>query len=392
MNENFLLLFKNKLDVENLKWEVNNCLNDSIINKNSLIESVIKYPLSDHKTWKKILKMSNLSIDNINEVLQRYDDLTRNILKDDKKLGYVIKERNVMIAYNSDDIIVQLNNNFINSCYVRTGQVDMFPLLYTLKYNSYNMFFLDRTGPIEYYDSELKDKIETIINKNQNIRQSILEYANKDKKYISYHLIRDYEKGKTNYTILELENYIKHLENDITKILRSRRKIFNQIDSIDLKLKEIDEHNKNIIKEIRKYNIFLEEQQKLKLIEDEKIKTNKTDKFIKTYADIFLEFSKKDNEELIEEYLHNKINDMYKQINNYPKELLEQKESLLNKIEKDIINSYLIAINYYLIMISISLSDNKLESIYEGNLINKAIFNVKEIQELIELINKNLLD
>ena len=65
---------------------------------------------------------------------------------------------------------------------------------------------------------------------------------------------------------------------------------------------------------------------------------------------------------------------------------------LLNKIEKDIINSYLIAINYYLIMISISLSDNKLESIYEGNLINKAIFNVKEIQELIELINKNLLD
>ena len=105
-----------------------------------------------------------------------------------------------------------------------------------------------------------------------------------------------------------------------------------------------------------------------------------------------MEFSKKDNEELIEEYLHNKISDMYKQINNYPKELLEQKESLLNKIEKDIINSYLIAINYYLIMISISLSDNKLESIYEGNLINKAIFNVKEIQELIELINKNLLD
>ena len=50
---------------------------------------------------------------------------------------------------------------------------------------------------IEYYDSELKNKIETIINKNQNIRQSILEYANEDKKYISYHLIRDYEKGKT---------------------------------------------------------------------------------------------------------------------------------------------------------------------------------------------------
>ena len=134
MNENFLLLFKNKLDVENLKWEVNDYLKDSIIYKNSLIESVIKYPLSDHKTWKKILKISNLSIDNINEVLQRYDNLTRNILKDDKKLGYVIKERNVMIAYNSDDIIVQLNNNSINSCYVRTGQVDMFPLLYTLKY------------------------------------------------------------------------------------------------------------------------------------------------------------------------------------------------------------------------------------------------------------------
>ena len=89
-----------------------------------------------------------------------------------------------------------------------------------------------------------------------------------------YDILRDINR-ETNYTILELENYIKHLENDITKILRSRRKIFNQIDSIDLKLKEIDEHNKNIIKEIRKYNIFLEEQQKLKLIEDEKIKTNK---------------------------------------------------------------------------------------------------------------------
>ena len=116
--------------------------------------------------------------------------------------------------------------------------------------------FLGITPNVLYKDfitnPELKHKIETIINKNQNIRQSILEYANEDKKYISYHLIRDYEKGKTNYTILELENYIKHLENDITKILRSRRKIFNQIDSIDLKLKEIDEHNKNSIKEIRK--------------------------------------------------------------------------------------------------------------------------------------------
>lgn len=42
-------------------------------------------------------------------------------------------------------------------------------------------------------------------------------------------------------------------------------------------------------------------------------------------------------------------------------------------------------------MICISLSDDTLESIYEGNLINKAINNNKELNDLINMINKNFL-
>ena len=41
MNENFLLLFKNKLDVEKLKWEVNNCLNETFIKEEEYVEKLI---------------------------------------------------------------------------------------------------------------------------------------------------------------------------------------------------------------------------------------------------------------------------------------------------------------------------------------------------------------
>ena len=37
-------------------------------------------------------------------------------------------------------------------------------------------------------------------------------------------------------------------------------------------------------------------------------------------------------------------------------------------------------------------SDDTLESIYEGNLINKAVFDVKELKDLIEMINKKKIE
>ena len=57
-----------------------------------------------------------------------------------------------------------------------------------------------------------------------------------------------------------------------------------------------------------------------------------------------MEFSKKDNEELIEEYLHNKISDMYKQINNYIK--LEKQPNMFLFKNGKIINIPLYFIEY----------------------------------------------
>lgn len=396
MNEKFLLLFEN--NKKNYEWETFNSIKDSIIYKNSLIENTIKYPISEsinnkslEKIWKKVLNLEEIGIDNINDILKNYDNLAYKIINDPNKRGYRIKEKELFLIYNNENIITQLKQDKIQSCYIRTGQVDLFPLFYTLKYNSYNMFFLDTPGPIEYKDIELQHKIETIISNNKSIKESIIEYAETNREYISYHLIRDYYKGTTNYTVKDLEKYIRNLEDDITSILRNRRKIINRIKEIEEQQKEIDETNKKTIKEIRTLNIFLEENNKLKLIEDEKIKTTKTDKFIKTNTDIFIDFSKNGDEKTIDEYIKEKINQKYYEINNYPKEIIKQKKELIEKLETDIVSSYLIGINYYLIMIAINLSDNTLESIYEGNLINKAIFNINEIKELIELINKNLL-
>ncbi|MEG0576646.1 MAG: hypothetical protein RR500_02170 [Bacilli bacterium] len=130
----------------------------------------------------------------------------------------------------------------------------------------------------------------------------------------------------------------------------------------------------------------------MKNLEDDNKKQNKIDKFIKNNTDLFIEYSRTPKKYPIEKFIQNKIMEEYKNIKNYPETLKERIEYLKNTLNNDILGTYIIGINYFLIMALIRLSNNIEESIYEGNLINKTFYNVKELINLIELINKNLID
>ncbi|MEG0021947.1 MAG: hypothetical protein RSB77_04600 [Bacilli bacterium] len=402
MKEEFYKIFNGLYDIDSLQWSSSFLMTSNKMIKTSKIENVMKYPISEskestsmYKRWSNLLGLDDLSIDNINNILYRYNLIAKNNLKSTEKKGYILNQHNLLVVYNDQKLITSLRHDnqstYITSCLTKNGQLDLLPLFYVMNYNLYNLFFIG-SEPITFFDKELETKIEVSLNNTNSIKETLIHYANLPCDYITYKIIRDYFNKSTTFTENDIKRYIKHLETEITKISRERNKITKEIEKLEKENEEINKDNKQEISKIRNLNNFIAEFNILKNLEDDNKKQNKIDKFIKNNTDLFIEYSRTPKKYPIEKFIQNKIMEEYKNIKNYPETLKERIEYLKNTLNNDILGTYIIGINYFLIMALIRLSNNIEESIYEGNLINKTFYNVKELINLIELINKNLID
>lgn len=403
MSLKYYELFNNihAINIDSINWIKPKKI-DNIKYKNSLLENTLKYPLSEsneneklNKKWHDTLETYDISINNINNTMYMYDRKARELVNDINKKGYIIKNNRLLITYNNKQVVIlkEINKKiYIHSSILNEPIFNLIPIFYTLKYNLYNLFFIGSNAPIEYFDTKLKDLMNMTLKNTNSIKDAIFYFVNhQHTDDYEYQLICNYYYNNKHLNNELLKKYIEVFEKNITKIVRNRNEIYKEIESLDNQIKDIDEKNKETLSKIGQLNQFIVESNNLKKLENSKTKQNKIDKFIKDNTDIFIEYSKFSNDSKVEDFVTNKINKLYETLLKHPKDIKELKEEFSEYINDEILDTYKIAINYFLIMICISLSDDTLESIYEGNLINKAINNNKELNDLINMINKNLL-
>jgi hypothetical protein len=403
MSVKFYELFNNipKIKIDEIKWIPPKKI-DNFIYKNSLIENTLKHPLCESRdnknyeeTWNKILETYDISIENFNNTMHMYDQKTRNIIKNIDKKGYIIKAYKTLTLYSNEQVtILKMHDNdiFIYSSILKEPIFNLIPIFYTLKFNLYNLFFIGTSGPIEYFDYDLNDTINKTLKNTNSIKDAIFYFVNlQNNDAIEYQLICNYYYGNKHLNNELLKKYINRFENNISRIVKDRNDLYKQIKKLDDEIKIVDEKNKSVLKKIGELNNFINESNNLRKLPESKTKQTKIDKFLKEHTEIFIEYTKTEKKVSVEQFITNKINDLYETIINHPTYVKKERQEFVDILNNDIIDTYKIAINYFLIMICISLSDDTLESIYEGNLINKAVFDVKELKDLIEMINKNLL-
>ena len=138
-----------------LKWLPSKNFMCNPIFKSTLVYNVVKGPITQNKIfWEHNLDTNNLSIDNINHVIVRFDQLTRQTLHDNNKTGYLLKKEKQIILYNNQNILSLIDDK--NELYLFDNVMNheillLIPFLYTLKYDMYNLFSFQSTGPIEYH-------------------------------------------------------------------------------------------------------------------------------------------------------------------------------------------------------------------------------------------------
>lgn len=392
MNVDFIKIFNSPKKM-NLKWKENIKFENKIIFKNSLVENACKYPLTDSirnevnsKTWKNILGIEDISINNINNLLARYDTVTKEIINSKDKTGYAFNELNILVLF-KDKLVTVIEGEEDNINIVKTflnfQEMELIPIFYNLNYNFYNLFSVNKSGAMTYFDETLKKQINDILD-SKSIKQTLINYS-QDKSNRTKTLINNFYKGKESKE--DLEKLVKFYEFKLDELVKYRNVYQKEINISQKKVDEIKTNKMQKITKMQKLEYLLEEAKKIDLIIDEKTKEKAIKKMIKNNKDVFDNIEKTS----IIDFIEKEINNEYMELYISPSEYKDNIKTLHNKMKRDIISSYLVAVYYYLLMISIRLSGNKLSSKYEGNLIKKAIFNIDELEDFIDIINKNLL-
>lgn len=388
----FIKLF-NDDEIKNFKWKKNIKFEDKIKYKNSLVENAIKYPLTEsinddkvQQIWKNILELNSISIDNINDVITKYDLITKALINSKNLTGYTFFGKKLACVYNDKLFVTVISDNnklYLNSTFLKSDELELVPLFYIFNYNIYNLFSVNNQGPIMFFDETLKENINIITNK-KSFKDSILKYAEKNdnviKKIINSFYNNDNEE-------LELDKLLNIYEEKLDNIVKSRSLYQKEIDNEIEKINEIKNNKIKKITLMQKLEYLQIEYKKIESISNTDELEKQLKKFLKNNKEIF----EKCIDNNYKKYIDDLINDEYMELYISPNEHKENLEIMYTNMQQDIITTYLISIYYYLIMLIIKKSDNTLTSKYEGNLIKKAIFNIDELEDFINFINKNLL-
>ena len=137
-----------------LKWLPSKNFMCNPIFKSTLVYNVVKGPITQNKIfWEHNLDTNNLSIDNINHVIVRFDQLTRQTLHDNNKTGYLLKKEKQLILYNNQNILSLIDDK--NELYLFDNVMNLllfflFPFLFTFFFYIFLLFSFLTTVPIYY--------------------------------------------------------------------------------------------------------------------------------------------------------------------------------------------------------------------------------------------------